>query len=95
MNAIREGVFECTYSSSARLRTAHVRAWDAGEAVELFAHELRGDGVTESGTISVRAASDRRPRRSVYRLARGSRRGSEASPGARTTRSRLAPRAVR
>jgi hypothetical protein len=66
MSVTREGVFECTYASAAQLRTAYVRAWDAEEAVELFAEELRGDGVAERGDISVRARRDGRPRRSVY-----------------------------
>jgi hypothetical protein len=66
MNATREAVFECTYASAARLRTAYVRAWDAREASELFALELRGDGVAERGNISVRTRKDLRPRRSVY-----------------------------
>lgn len=54
MSGMRESVFECTYASAALLRTAHVRAWDAQEAVELFAHELLDDGVEEDGEISVR-----------------------------------------
>lgn len=66
MIAIRETVFECTYASAAVRKTAHVRAWDAREAVELFAHELRADGVAERGSITVRARSDRKPRTSVY-----------------------------
>lgn len=66
MNVTREGVFECTYASTAQLRTAYVRAWDAEEAVELFAEELRGDGVAERGDISVRGRTEARARRSVY-----------------------------
>jgi hypothetical protein len=66
MSVTREGVFECTYASSAQLRTAYVRAWDVEEAIELFAQELRVDGVEERGDISVRARTDRQPRRSVY-----------------------------
>lgn len=66
MSVTREAVFECTYASSAQLRTAYVRAWDAEEAVELFAQELRVDGVEERGDISVRARTERRLRTSVY-----------------------------
>jgi hypothetical protein len=66
MSLTREGVFECTYASPAQLRTAYVRAWDAEEAVELFAQELRVEGVAERGDISVRARADGRSRRSVY-----------------------------
>lgn len=54
MSGIREAVFECTYVSAALQRRAHVRAWDAQEASELFAHELLDDGVEEGGEISVR-----------------------------------------
>jgi hypothetical protein len=83
MNATREAVFECTYASAARLWTAHVRAWDAGEAVELFAHELRVDGVAESGTISVRGRKHEPPRTSAYPLAQ---RPGRSSRGARDPR---------
>lgn len=55
MNAIREVVYECWYASSAQQRTAHVRAWDLREAVELFAQELRLEGVAEDGRICARA----------------------------------------
>jgi hypothetical protein len=63
---LREAVFECTYASEDRLRTAHVFAWDAREAVELFAQELRADGVAERGSITVRARSASSPRTSPY-----------------------------
>ncbi len=53
MNAQRESFFRCTFSSGSEQRIAHVRAWDAGEAVQLFRTELRGDGVEERGTIEV------------------------------------------
>jgi len=66
MSQTREAVFECTYASSAQLRTAYVRAWDEEEAIELFAQELRTDGVAERGDISVRARAGGRRRDSVY-----------------------------
>jgi hypothetical protein len=66
MSATRETVFECTYASTAQQRTAYVRAWDVEEAIELFAQELRVEGVEESGDISVRARADRQSRTSVY-----------------------------
>ena len=53
MNAQRESFFRCTFSSETSQRIAHVRAWDAGEAVQLFRTELQGDGVDERGTIEV------------------------------------------
>jgi hypothetical protein len=53
MNTQRESFFRCILSSPSSRRVAHVRAWDAGEAVKLFRTELRGDGVKERGTIEV------------------------------------------
>ncbi len=53
MNAQRESFFRCTFSSESSHRVAHVRAWDAGEAVQLFRTELKVDGVDERGTIEV------------------------------------------
>lgn len=66
MSAIREAVYECTYASPHGRFTGHVRAWDAREAVELFARELRDEGVRERGSISVRAPGERRVRRTRY-----------------------------
>ena len=53
---IREAVYECTYASARELRTARVRAWDAIEAGELFAQELRGevDAATMAAMIEAR-----------------------------------------
>jgi DNA replicative helicase MCM subunit Mcm2 (Cdc46/Mcm family) len=47
----RETFYRCTFSSARSRRVAHVRAWDVGEAVQLFRTELRTDGVDERGTI--------------------------------------------
>lgn len=66
MSPSREAVFECTYASPRGQRIAHVRAWDAGEAADLFAHELAADGITDPGSISVRRRGDRRPRTAAY-----------------------------
>ncbi len=66
VNATRETVYECTYASSTQLRTAHVRAWDAGEAAELFAHELRSEGVSERGNIRASGRGGRGVRRMAY-----------------------------
>jgi hypothetical protein len=60
---IREAVFECTYASARELRTARVRAWDAIEAGELFAQELRGEGVAAPGSIHVRGRGEKLYRR--------------------------------
>ena len=49
----RETSYRCTFSSPRTHRIAHVRAWDPGEAVQLFRVELRTDGVDELGTIEV------------------------------------------
>ncbi len=53
MHDIRERSFQCQFESAARRRVAHVRAWDAKEAVQLFAIELRADGVEEEGDVVV------------------------------------------
>lgn len=66
MGEIREAVYECTYASATRLRMAHVRAWDVREAVELFDHELRADGVAERGSIRVRGSGTGRLGKAVY-----------------------------
>lgn len=65
----REVVFECTYASPAQRLTAYVRAWSAHEAVELFADELRADGIADrGGSISVRARGEGSPPAAVYHL---------------------------
>lgn len=66
MNTTREAVYECIYASATQRRTAHVRAWDVREAVDLFAHELRAEGVAERGKIRVRARGGRSSRDTVY-----------------------------
>jgi hypothetical protein len=53
MPAHRETFYRCTFSSPRSHRIAHVRAWDSGEAVQLFRVELQTDGVDERGTIEV------------------------------------------
>jgi len=53
MRIRRESFYRCTFSSPASLRVAHVRAWDADEAAQLFQVELRTDGVDERGEIQV------------------------------------------
>ena len=41
MTPDRESFFRCTFSSPRRTSVAHVAAWDAREAVQLFSAELR------------------------------------------------------
>ncbi len=53
MHDIRESSFEVRFDSASRRRVAHVRAWDAKEAAELFEAELRADGVDEEGELLV------------------------------------------
>ncbi len=60
MHDIRERSFECRFESASRRRVAHVRAWDAKEALQLFEEELRADGVHEPGEIVVSAVHGRR-----------------------------------
>jgi hypothetical protein len=61
--ALREAVYACTYASARERRTARVRAWDAREAGELFAQELRGEGVAAPGSIHVRGRGEKLYRR--------------------------------
>ncbi len=49
----RESFYRCVFSSNSSRRVAHVRAWDAREAEQLFRTELETDGVDERGTIEV------------------------------------------
>ena len=53
---IRETVYRCTCRSGDSVRTAHVRAWDAREAEDLFVRELRIDGVTRAVDVRVERA---------------------------------------
>lgn len=55
MQVKRETFYRCVFSSPRSRRVAHVRAWDADEAVQLFRTELRADGVDERGAIQVSA----------------------------------------
>ncbi len=53
MQVKRELFYRCIFVSPRSRRVAHVSAWDAEEAVQLFRGELRTDGVDEQGTIEV------------------------------------------
>jgi hypothetical protein len=63
----REGFYRCTFLSPRSRRTAHVRAWDVGEAVQLFRTELQTDGVVERGTIEVSDLDGSATQRARYR----------------------------
>jgi hypothetical protein len=67
MTPDRERFFRCTFSSTRRTAVAHVSAWDAGEAVQLFQAELREDGVGERGTIEVAPITGAVAKRAAYR----------------------------
>ena len=71
MLAHRETFFRCIYAPSSggesRQRVAHVTAWDASEAVQLFQAELREDGIDERGTIEVVPLAGGRAARRAYR----------------------------
>ncbi len=67
MQVKRESFFRCTFTSPSSRRVAHVRAWDVGEAVQLFRTELRTEGVEERGTIQVRSFDERAQERAEYR----------------------------
>jgi len=68
----RETLFRCTFSSPRRTTTAHVAAWDAREAVQLFADELRGEGVGEKGSIEVAALSGNVRKKAAFKPAAAS-----------------------
>jgi hypothetical protein len=56
----RELLFVCEFQSRYERRIGHVRAWDAGEARELFLAELRADGVAAPGDVKVAPVRGRR-----------------------------------
>ena len=49
----RESFYRCKLVSPESFRVAHVSAWDADEAVQLFRSELHTERVDEAGTIEV------------------------------------------
>ena len=67
MKVSRESFFRCVFSSPKSERVAHVRAWDADEAVQLFRSELKSDGVEERGTIQVFPFGDELAGSAAYR----------------------------
>jgi hypothetical protein len=67
MQDMRESFYRCVFTSPRSRRVAHVRAWDAGEAVKLFRTELRTDGVEERGTIQVLSFDESSEERAAYR----------------------------
>jgi hypothetical protein len=67
MKMKRESFYRCVFSSPRSQRVAHVRAWDAGEAVQLFRTELKSDGVAERGTIEVFPFGDDEGQVGAYR----------------------------
>jgi hypothetical protein len=67
MTPERETFFRCTFSSPRRTSVAHIAAWDAGEAVQLFEAELRDEGVGERGTIEVASLGGAQTKRAKYR----------------------------
>ncbi|WP_041453752.1 hypothetical protein [Anaeromyxobacter dehalogenans] len=58
MNAHRESFYRCTIASPEGRRVAHIRAWDAREAEELFRAELRAEELEAAGPIEVVALGD-------------------------------------
>jgi hypothetical protein len=67
MKMQRESFYRCVFSSPQSERVAHVRAWDADEAVQLFRSELRSDGVEERGTIRVFPYGEGEAEQGAYR----------------------------
>ena len=56
MHDVRERPFQCEFESASRHWVAHVRAWDAQEALQLFIAELRAEGIDEAGDVTVSPA---------------------------------------
>jgi hypothetical protein len=67
MSPDREIFFRCTFSSPRRTSVAHVTAWDAGEAVQLFEAELQHEGVGERGMIEVASLTGALTKRATYK----------------------------
>jgi hypothetical protein len=68
MHDVHESSFECRFESASRRRVAHVRAWDAKEALQLFEAELRADGIDEPGEFAVSPVrGGRRPAARAHR----------------------------
>jgi hypothetical protein len=67
MTPEREIFFRCTFSSPHRTSVAHITAWDAGEAVQLFQAELQDEGVGERGTIEVASLTGALTKRATYK----------------------------
>ncbi len=67
MRIKRESFYRCIFTSPRSRRVAHVRAWDAREAVQLFRTELETDGVEERGTIQVLPLDESSEQRAAYR----------------------------
>lgn len=63
---MREAFYACTFDSRTERRIAHVRAWDLGEAVELFVSELRSEGVSEPGEVVVAPLRGGRRSRALF-----------------------------
>jgi hypothetical protein len=53
MTDLREQLFRCEFVCESLRVYAHVRAWDASDAIGAFVAELRGDGVEATGEILV------------------------------------------
>lgn len=53
MTDIRERLFRCEFIGESLRMYAHVRAWDASDAIGAFVAELRADGVDATGEILV------------------------------------------
>lgn len=55
MAQMRESFFECSLTTPEGRRTAHVRAWTAKEAEDLFRRVLAEEGLAGEGTVVVAA----------------------------------------
>ena len=60
MTMRREQFFVCSFTSEQHHRSAHLRAWTAGDAKRSFLDMLASDGIDEPGSVTV-APSSRLP----------------------------------
>jgi hypothetical protein len=71
MSSHRESFFDCRFSREQNEYQFHVRAWNAKEAEEHLYGSLRGNGVQEPGTLSIRDRKGVEVLRSSYTFAAG------------------------
>ena len=80
MGDSREQVFRCDFVGESVHVSAHVRAWDATEALSVFLGELERDGVAGAGDIPVVPSRGGPAMKARYTPAPGPRRPAAEPP---------------